>query len=404
VRVLWLTPELPNAPGGSGGSTRQFHLIRALRERGDDVTVLAPVAPDQQAAPALLEATGARLLSVERPASRPREAVGALRRDPRLLARAVRDPLLAWQVGVFWAALRPRLPEALAERPDVAVVEHDWAARWGAELPAELPRALGLENLSWGYYEARARAAGGARGALMGLEARRFAAFDRRALRGYDLLLAMSEDDRAAVRAVSDVRCELVPNGVDTSALTPAPEGQDPVLLFTGTLSYPPNAEALLWLLRDIWPRIRAAHPAVRLAVVGRGAPEEAARLADDRVELAGWVDSMAPWFARASVVIVPMRSGGGTRLKVLDGLASGRALLTTTMGAEGVDLRSGEHALVADGAEAFADAALALLADRERRARLGAAGRALAEDVYDWGAIGARLGQLLDGMASVRS
>ena len=186
--------------------------------------------------------------------------------------------------------------------------------------------------------------------------------------------------------------------------LEPSPEPDAPTLLFTGTLSYPPNAEALLWLLRDIWPRIRDAHPTVRLLVVGRGAPAEAERLADERVELAGWVPDMRAAFARASVVLVPMRSGGGTRLKVLDGLASGRALLTTTMGAEGVELRDGEHAAVADGAEAFAAAALRLLGDTAERARLGAAGRALAEDVYDWAAIGARLGQLLDGVASARA
>lgn len=394
MRVLWLTPELPYAPGGTGGSTRQFHLIRTLRERGDDVTVLAPVHPDQAQGAELLRGTGAELLAVERVGgtfSRPREALDALRRDPRLLARAVTDPLLAWQVGVFWARLRERLPAALAQRPDVALVEHDWAARWGAELPAGLPRALTLHNLSWAYYESRGKA----------LEARRWRRFDRAALRGYDLLLAMSEHDRAAARAVSAVPCEVVPNGVDTGALTPSAEPEAPTLLFTGTLSYPPNAEALLWLLRDIWPRIRAAHPTVRLLVVGRGAPAEAQALADERVELAGWVPDMSSAFARATVVLVPMRSGGGTRLKVLDGLASGRALLTTTMGAEGVALRDGEHAVVADGAEAFAAAALRLLGDAAERARLGAAGRALAETVYDWEAIGAHLGGLLDGLVS---
>jgi polysaccharide biosynthesis protein PslH len=404
MKALWLTPELPYAPGGSGGSTRQFQLIRRLRELGHEVVVVAPVHPSQRAGAGALRAIGADLRAVERPDSRASETLRALARRPGLAASLARRPLLAWQVEVFWTALRPPALRALAERPSVVLIEHDWAAGWAADLPPGVPRVLTLENLSWAYYEARARAASGPARAALAVEGRRFAAYDRRQLGRYDLLIAMSEDDRRAVGDVSAVRCEVVPNGVDTEALRPAPEPAEPVLLFTGTLSYPPNAEALLWLLRDIWPRIRGAHPTVRLLVVGRGAPEEARRLADDRVELAGWVDDMRPAFARASVVLVPMRSGAGTRLKVLDGLASGRPLLTTTMGAEGVTLHDGEHALLADGAEAFAAAALRLLADPEERARIGAAGRALAEEVYDWGVIGEKLAQLLTGLASARS
>ena len=144
---------------------------------------------------------------------------------------------------------------------------------------------------------------------------------------------------------------------------------------------------------------------------MGRDAPEEARRLAgvDDSVTLAGWVPEMQPWFDRASVVLVPIRSGGGTRLKVLDGLASGRAMVTTSAGAEGVDLRDGEHALVADGADAFTAATVGLLRDADLRARLGAAARRLAEERYDWAALGDRLERALvelvrGGSASARS
>ena len=109
----------------------------------------------------------------------------------------------------------------------------------------------------------------------------------------------------------------------------------------------------------------------------------------------------MQPWFDRAQAVLVPMRSGGGTRLKVLDGLASGRPLITTTMGAEGVAITAGEDALVADGAEDFAAAVLGALADDELARRVGAAGRALAERDYDWRAIGTRCAALLEALAS---
>jgi glycosyltransferase involved in cell wall biosynthesis len=402
VRVLWLTPELPYAPGGSGGSNRQFHLLRRLVERGWEAECVAPVHPAQREGAELLRAAGVRLHAVERPPSRVAEVLRAVRSRPGLLPAAATRPLFAWQVEVFWTAMRPLAEQVIAERrPDVLAIEHDWAASWPGDLAPGIPLALTLENLSWEYYEARAAAAGGAQGAALALEARRFARFDRRHLRRYDLLIAMSEDDRAAVRAVSDVRCEVVPNGVDTSTLDVGPPADAPVAIFTGNLAYPPNAEGLLWLLRDIWPRVRAAVPDARLVVVGRGAPDEAARLADDSVELAGWVDDLRGRFEQAAVVLVPIRSGGGTRLKVLDGLASGRPVVSTALGAMGIEARGGEHLVLAEGAEPFAAAVVRLLEEPAERARIGGAGRALAVERYDWDALGDRLSDALASIAS---
>ena len=204
------------------------------------------------------------------------------------------------------------------------------------------------------------------------------------------------QDDLVELSKVSDRPAIVTPNGVDTDALVPTPLPDTPTVLFTGTFGYAPNAEALRWLLSAIWPTVTAKRPDAELLVVGKGVPDEIAALADDSVTLAGWVPEMQPWFDRARVVIVPMRSGGGTRLKVLDGLASGRPLVSTTMGAMGVDVTDGEQVVLADGAEAFADATVAVLDDPDRGARIGAAGRKLAEQVYDWRAIGAHLDEAL--------
>jgi glycosyltransferase involved in cell wall biosynthesis len=401
VRLLTLTPELPFAPGGTGGQTRQYRLLRGLVERGHSVATVAPVAVAQRDGAEVLREAGVELYASPRPESRVAESLRALSRSPGLLLRAARDPVVAWQVEVFWTRLRALADRALEEfSPDVVLVEHDWSAAWHRDLPEGLPSALTLQNLSWAYYEKRASAASGPAAAALGLESRRFANFDRRHLDEYDLLLAMSEPDRVAAASVTTTRCEVVPNGVDTSA-APGPEPDGPPLaLFTGTLAYPPNAEALEWLLRDIWPRVRAAQPDARLAVVGPDPPESARRLADESVELTGWVAEMRPWFERASVVLVPMRSGGGTRLKVLDGLASGRAMVSTTMGAEGIDARDGEHLLLADGTDAFTDAVLRLLGDPALRHRLAAGGRELAETVYDWRVVTDTFERLLEEIA----
>ncbi len=224
MRILQLTPELPYAPGGSGGSTRQFQLLRRLRALGHEVTVVAPVHPSQREGADLLRGAGVTLHAAPRPASRAREVLAAVRERPGLVPALAREPLLAWQVDVFWTALRPLALRAVRERPDVVLVEHDWAAAWVEALPAGLPRVLTLENLSWRYYEARARAAGrGPEATGLRLEGRRFERFDRRRLGAYDLLVTMSEDDAAAVRSVSDTPSVVVPNGVDTSALRAGP-------------------------------------------------------------------------------------------------------------------------------------------------------------------------------------
>lgn len=405
MRLLVLTPELPFAPGGSGGSTRQYHLMAALRERGHDVAIVAPVHPDQADGAARLVAEGVETYLEPRPASRTAEALSALRERPALAPALLREPLLAWQVDVFWTRLRHRLAMALAAgRPDAILMDHDWAASWHRHLPADVPRALTLQNLTWRYYRARAAVASGLRRAAFGVEARRWLRHDMRHLPHFDLLVAVSEDDAEAARALLGVQTVTVPNGVDTRALRPAPRApadRPPVLLYTGTMSYPPNAEGLRWLLAELWPRIRRAVPDAQLVVVGKDPPADADAVAADGVTLAGWVAEVAPYFAEASAILVPIRSGGGTRLKVLDGLASGRPVISTRAGAEGIPVRHGEQALIADSPDDFAAAAVAVLRDRALADRIGAAGRRLAEEQYDWRALGARLETALERLVA---
>ena len=402
MRVLHLTPELPCWPGGSGGATRQFHLLRRLTELGHEVTVVAPVPASDEHRRAQLEDAGVRLAGPSRPPSRAREAAAAVARRPALAARAAADPLLAWQVSVFWTALRPfALAEVERRRPDAITVEHDNAAAWVADLPRDIPAALTLHNLGPAYYASRAAAAGGVRRAWLEFESRRFARFHARWLRRYRTLIAMSELDAAQVRPLG-VDVAVVPNGVavdELPALAPSPEPA--TLLFTGTLSHPPNAEGIRWFAEEAWPRVLRARPQARLLVVGRGAPRRVLDLHGDQgVEVVGAVDDMGPYFERATAVVAPLRSGGGTRLKVLEAFARRRALVSTTVGCEGLDVADGRELLVADGPDELAAAVVRLLDDEALRERLGAAGRALAERTYDWRVIGDRLEEALERLA----
>jgi glycosyltransferase involved in cell wall biosynthesis len=399
VRILHVTPELPRWPGGTGGATRQFHLLSRLVELGHEVTVVAP-ATEAEREDRSLESAGIRALLYSRPPSRVAETLSTLARRPSLVPAAARLPVLAWQVGVFWQHLRPLALDAIRdERPDVVLVEHDYAASWAAELPVDIPKAVTLENLSWRYYETRARAASAARGAPLRAEAWRFARHDRRQLAHFGLAIAMSDADAACVPEVSDIPVTVVANGVDTRALAALPDSDAPAsVLFTGTLAYPPNAEGIVWFVERAWPAVRAQHPDARLRIVGRDAPRAVRALSERAgVEVVGFVPDLRPYFEEATVAIVPVRSGGGTRLKALEAMSSGRALVSTRLGVEGIEIDPGRHVLVEDDPEAFGRAVALLLGDRARRVELAAAARRLVEERYDWRVLGEQLASALE-------
>ena len=404
LRVLHLTPELPCWPGGTGGSTRQYHLLRRVVELGHEVTVVAPVAPAQAEATGGLTDAGVRLIPYERPASRVLEASHALRRQPALASRALTMPVLGWQVSVFWTAMREAALELTRSwRPDVVSVDHDSAAHWIQDLPPELPAVLTFHNVSWAYYASRARSGGRWRAPLHRLESRRFRRHDLASVRRYQGLIAMSEREADELRRATRQTVEVIQNGVASWALTPSPEPKGPpALIFTGTMNHPPNAEGIAWFARGVWPQVRAAVPKARLLVVGRE-PPAAVRALDGRdgIEVTGGVLDVAPQFARSVAAVAPLLSGGGTRLKILEAFAAGRAVIATAVAAEGLDVRPGEDLLVEDRADAFARACITVLGDAALRARLAARGREAAESRYDWRALGERFASVLDDVAS---
>ena len=398
MRVLHLTPELPRWPGGSGGATRQFHLLRRLAELGHEITVVAPIPAGETHRRSDLAATGVKLVGPVRPPSRVGETLRALVARPVLIPWAATLPVLAWQVSVLWVAMLPHVRRELARSPDMVTIEHDNAARWVAEVPDDVPAVLVADNVGYAYYESRARASTGPRRWALRAEARRFARHDARCLPRCRALVAVSDRDAEELKATGASRIEVVPNGVAADELRQLPPSDEPAtVLFTGTLSHPPNSEGIRWFADGAWLRVRAARPDAKLLVVGRAPPRSVAELdGRDGIEVVGPVAEMAPWFARATAVVVPLRSGGGTRLKILEAFASGRAVVSTRVGAEGLEVADGRELLLTDGDADVAAGVLRLLGDPRLRERLAGAGRELAESRYDWRVLGDRLDAFL--------
>jgi glycosyltransferase involved in cell wall biosynthesis len=228
----------------------------------------------------------------------------------------------------------------------------------------------------------------------------------------YDHTLAVTDIDRAALlEAVQSLgslpasqidaaesRLSVIPIAVDTQALQPAgrsPESQHIVTL--GTLHYPPNADGIRWFVREVYPIIQRRLPKARLTIIGKNPPQDFLELAAEQpaaITVTGYVPDLDPYMEAAAVMVVPVRAGGGMRVRILEAFARGMPVVTTTVGLEGIDAEPGVEVLVEDTPETFASAVMGLLSNPEWQAELALRGRQLAEQKYDWKAV---LGQLDD-------
>lgn len=349
----------PPYPLDNGARIRTHRLLTGLARTFDVVLVtneFDPGHPDGHVPRELLERhlPGVEIVTVRHQGASKRaaQAVSLAHRGSWTLGR--------YQSRAYAAAL---VHVAARQRPDIVHFDDPAVAL----LPPP-PGALSVysaHNIEQTLLRREARAGSLPRRAFSTLEAHKVAGEERRIWRTMNLCLAVSALDGAAMRAGGARRVELCPNGADPVErlpLAPAAAGEPLRLLFVGSGNYAPYERGLAWLVRDVLPRVRGQLP-VCLDVVG--APPSAP-VAADGVRYLGRVEAVAPHYAAAHVVVVPVFEGSGTRLKIIEAAAFGRPVVSTHVGAEGLPLEPGEHFLAADDAEAFA-AAVVELAGRWR-------------------------------------
>jgi glycosyltransferase involved in cell wall biosynthesis len=216
----------------------------------------------------------------------------------------------------------------------------------------------------------------------------RLRAYERALPKRFAHVVVCKPEDRVFMGSRDNV--SIVPNGVEVRPATDTRQARPNDMLFVGSMGYSPNVDAVTYFTSTILPRIRQRQPAARFDIVGKETAKEVLQLHDGQTCVVhGAVPDVAPYYGSAGLVVAPIRLGSGTRLKVLEALMFGKAVVATPIAIEGLDLRAGVDLEVADTPEAFADACHALMTDGERRRRLGWTGRQRARHLYDWARIG---------------
>jgi len=393
MRVLFVTQLLPY-PLDSGGKVRNYYLLRHLCRR-HEVTLASFVRTAEEAAGAQeLRCFCEAVHTVPLRRSRPRDLWHLARsfasRQPFLVARDASPAL---------ARLLQRLHR---ERPfDVVHVSPLTMAPYALLLPGPR-RIVDCHDVMTGLAGRMAQALPWWLRPLAHLETRRLSRYEPYVVSCVDRALAVSEPDRRSLQRLGapTERLSVVPIGIDSEAPQIRREkGAPPHILHLGGLNYLPNLQGLRWFLRQVFPHVVECLPDCRLYVVGGAPPAEVVLegLRDRRIAVTGHVPEVEPYVARASLLAVPLLSGSGMRVKILEAFARGLPVVTTTLGYEGIEATPGEHLLVADDPAAFAAAVVRLAEDAPLACRLTENARRLVKEKYDWRHVGEALDAAYD-------
>jgi glycosyltransferase involved in cell wall biosynthesis len=374
LRVAFVSPVFL-FPADAGGKIRTGNILRGLKESGRfDITLLSPATAEQQ-----------------------REWQGELDRQcDRFIGWAPSAPRPRWQRAPDLLSSLPinvaadRTPAAMAavelalavERFDVVVFDFVHAA---VLRPAGLKGATVCftHNVEAEIFERHARTAANAPLRwLWALQAAKMRRFEREALAGFTRVVAVSERDAKMFEkndGLATVRA--IPTGVDLDFFSwQAPADGVPTVVFTGSMDWEANVDGIRYYIDEVWPRVRTKLPNAQLRVVGKNPPASLVQRQVPGVSFTGFVDDVRDHVRDAHAFVIPLRVGGGTRIKAFEAMAMGLPVVSTSIGIEGLDVEDGTHFLRADGAEALADATLKLIADGVLRLKLSRAARELVE------------------------
>lgn len=393
MRLLFLTPQIPYPPH-KGTTIRNFNLIAGLAQNHEiDLLSFADTHLPR------VESSSPLLDLCRRVETIPAPTRSNARRALSTLFSPQPDMALRLWSSEFASRLATRLHESDYDIIQVEGIEMGRYGMLARRHAAHIPWVFDDHNAEWllqqRTYQAERQLNGWSIGALYSLiQTWKLKRFEQRLCRASQHVLVVSKADASAISELDPVLpITIVTNGVDTehyrSDIVDHMDFGAPSLVFTGTMDFRPNVDAVLWFADRVWPKIRAVRPDVQFMVVGQ---RPHARLEPLRsqpgIQIVGAVDDTRPYIAGAAVYVVPLRIGGGTRLKVLEAMALQQAIVSTSMGVDGLEVGDGRELLVEDDEDRFAQSVLNLIDDRARCKALGAQARRHVEALYDWKAI----------------
>jgi len=386
MRILWV--KMGGLwPATTGGRVRSLNTISELA-RGHQVTVITTNGQGDDP-----DGLTQQLARCEQVVSVP---YAVPKRGSASFAAAVAGSWFSHYPVDLWKwrvrGVRDEVRKALAGGTiDLCVADFLFAAA-NVPIPGNVPVVLFEHNVEYLIWQRLANLETSPwKRALFEMEWRKLRACEADACRRAALTIAVSDDDRDRLAEMSPgSRVVSIPTGVNTQYFAPRQEADVPGrLVFSGSMDWHPNEDAVCYFVDTILPRVRAEFPNVSFTIIGRNPSARVRELATHPgVNVTGTIDDVRPSIAEGSVYVVPLRAGSGTRIKIFEALAMGKAVVSTTVGAEGLALESGRHFLAADTPHDFAHAVIRLLRDPARRQALGDAGRALVQENYSWATI----------------
>ncbi len=404
MRILWVKAG-KLLPVDTGGKIRSYNILRRLQAR-NDVTLLSYYGGPRDEAyeneivehlpgalPVHTGGSGSNLLA---------SGLDYLRRLPSPAPYAV--------TKFTSPKVQSKIAAALSEeRFDVAVCDF-LAASLNFPAVLQAPTVLFQHNVESSLWQRQARHEPNIlKRMVFKLEAAKMLRYERAAVGRFHHVIAVSDNDRELMSAMTDAsRISIVPTGVDLQQYQTAEERSEdanpsePLVIFVGSMDWEANIDAVDYFCREIWPAVKEAVPGARFRIVGRNPHPRVQKLASDSIEVTGTVESVIEHYREATVNIVPLRIGGGTRLKIYEAMAMGRATVSTSIGAEGLDVNDGRDLLIADSSDKFARSIISLLKNAEFRRSIE---RAAAEQAarYDWSVITERFEEVLKRVGGLR-
>ncbi|MCR4337676.1 MAG: glycosyltransferase family 4 protein [Candidatus Omnitrophica bacterium] len=406
MKILFLAPRLP-WPMDTGGKIRTANILRQIAKRAEIHLLCFSFSPEEEQLAQTLEKQENIQITLV-----PGETFNTVDKAINILFNSIPYSIVKYHTSEMSETIRTTLKLG---QFNAVHVDHLHMASYHSAFKTH-PCVLDEHNVESQIMERCAQVEENfLKKKLFALQAERMKTFESRMIKKFTACLAVSDDDVKILKrwAGEKTLVHLIPNGFDgnyfnptASSATNVLEKEGPILLFTGSMDWLPNEDAVVYFAREIFPKILEKIPGTKFYIVGKDPSPRVKQLTQNQpnIIVTGRVEDVRPFVAQSDVFVVPLRIGGGTRLKILEAMAMGKAVVSTSLGAEGIEATHGRDLVIADQPTSFAQEVLNLIPDPQRREIMGKAARATACQKYEWGIVGEKLGNIYNQIVGKKS